>query len=114
LPPEIDVPEALPSWTDFAQAKQEDRNWDNEEELRGILHRNDARWHKSYGWVVVILMWFFVCLFLSTLVVLAVHYLTPASFLTDAQLSRIQSIIFSGTIGSVVTSMLQKRINKSY
>jgi len=113
LPPEIDVPEEFPSWTDFAQAEQEDRDWANEEELRGVRHRNDVRWHKSYGWVVVILIWFFVILFILTLVVLSIHYLTPLSFLTDAQLSRIQSIIFSGTIGSVVTGMLQRRVNKA-
>jgi len=113
LPPEIDVPEELPSWTDFAQAKQEDKNWANEEELRGVLHRNDVRWHKSYGLVVVVLMWFFVALFVWTLVVLSIHYLTSWSFLTDAQLSRIQSIVFSGTVGSVVTGMLQRRINKT-
>jgi len=113
FPPEIDVPEDWPSWADFAQAKQEDRNWENEEELRGVKHRNDVRWHKSYGWIVVILMWSFVALFLVTLVVLSIHYLMPWSFLTEAQLSRIQSIVFSGTIGSVVTGVLQRHINKN-
>jgi len=59
LPPDIETPDDAPMWVTLSQARREGINWSNEEELRGIHHRNDVLWHKSYWVIVVIMMWSF-------------------------------------------------------
>jgi len=44
----------------------------------------------------------------------ATHYLSPDKFhwLSDDQLSKIQSVLFSGGMGAVVSGIIQKQLKK--
>jgi len=52
----------------------------------------------------------FTALFVAAVVVWAVHFLTPLCWLSEEQLSKLQSIIFSGSLGAVVSTYLQKHL----
>jgi hypothetical protein len=53
-------------------------------------------------------------MFALSLIVWSWHYLAPAcvTWLTAEQLSKIQSVIFSGSLGAIVTSILKKQLDK--
>lgn len=110
VPPPSEAEQNPPKWADISQAKAEEKNWRNEDKLKGVKVSNDILWYRVYGWVVVILMLFFVSLFCVSLGVWVVHYVTPCSWLSPDQLSKIQSIIFSGSLGAIVSSYMQKKL----
>lgn len=103
-----------PRWIGYQQAKAEERNWDKEGKLRGQEENNHLLWLKAYGRLVALFLIFFALLFLGSLGSWAAHYLLPEKFhwLTLDQLSKIQSVLFSGSIGGVVTLMAQKQMSK--
>jgi len=112
VPPPADSDLNLPKWADVSQAKAEERNWPDEDRLKGVKLRNDILWHRVYGWIVALMMIFFSLVFVASLGVWIIHYITAYGWLTDEQLSKIQSVIFSGSIGAVVSSYMQKQLLK--
>ncbi len=107
-------PNNLPAWLGDSEARAEEKNWDKEGKLRGQEERNQLLWLKAYGWIVIIFLLFFALLFLGSLCAWAAHYLLPPSYhwLTDIQLSKIQSVLFSGSIGGVVSLIAQRQLSK--
>lgn len=93
-------------------AKKEEKNWPDEDALTGVKRRNEIWWHTAYGVVIIFLMIFLVLIFMASLGVWVWHYLTPYVFLNPEQLSKIQSVIFSGSLGAIVSSYMQKQLNK--
>lgn len=61
---------------------------------------------------VVIMMCFFVTVFMASLGAWVIHYITPWCWLTPEQLSKIQSVIFSGSLGAIVSAYMQKQLSK--
>lgn len=110
LPP--DPPPQKPNWAQDSRARKEHKNWDDEDALRGVKTKNDILWHKCYGWIVVFIMFLLVAIFTASLVVWVWHQITPYLFLTAEQLSKIQSVIFSGTLGAIVSTYMQKQLAK--
>ncbi len=112
-PPPPEYENELP-WADDTLAKEEDKYWADEEKLRGQKTKNDILWLKVYGFVVVMIMVIFAMLFLGSLTAWAFHYLTPICWhwLDDNQLSKIQSVIFSGSLGGIVSFVAQKQLSK--
>jgi hypothetical protein len=110
LPPDLKVEEA-PRWAD-GLARKEERLWPDEEMLKGVKNRNDIWWHTAYGVVVIVLMVFVVLVFMASLGVWVWHQITPHQFLTPDQLGKIQSVIFSGSLGAIVSGYLQKQLTK--
>lgn len=121
-PPEQGEP--LP-WADDRRAEKEENAFDDEKELRGQRTRNDLWWLQSYGLLVVLVTWFFVLLLLASLLVWSWHQLAPEpspgclegatrcwQWLTEEQESKIQSIIFSGSIGAIVSAVAQRQLRK--
>ena len=112
-PPAIPVsPEELkapPSWA-AVDAQTELKKWP---ELDEIKQANDRRWLIVYGWILVALSVVFASVFLGAFVVWSWHYLTNWTWLQDAQLNKIQSILFSGGMGAVVTSIVRTQIGKT-
>ena len=104
--------ESLPAWVKMDNAKQEEKYWADEDKLRGAKQKNDLLWLRYYGWVIVALMVFFVVVFIVTLGVWVIHHITPWSWLTADQLSKIQSVIFSGSLGAIVSAFMQKQLSK--
>ena len=100
-----------PRWYVDSLAKSEDKNWTDEDSLRGQRNTNNLRFLRVYGWIVVVLMVFFSVLFGTSLLIWSLHYLTPIGWLTDDQLSKIQSVIFSGTLGAVIANVFRNQIS---
>lgn len=107
-------PNEAPAWIGDLKAKAEEDNWDKEDKLRGQKEKNDLLWLTAYGWVVTVSLVFFAVLFVGSLGSWAAHYLLPVQFhwLAGEQLSKIQSILFSGSIGGVVSLIAQKELSK--
>lgn len=103
-----------PSWATDTMAQKEERFFPDEAALKGQRHKNDMAWLRAYGWVVVVLMWFFSILFIVSVFAWAWHYLMPVScfWLSEEQLSKIQSVIFSGGLGGVVATVAQRQLAK--
>jgi hypothetical protein len=104
----------IPSWVDQDKAVSEGKNWPDEKSLRGQSNANDLRWLWFYGHLVVVLTGVFCILFISSLLSWSWHYLAPDKWhwLDADQLSKIQSVVFSGSLGAIVSSILQKQISK--
>ncbi|MDR2213075.1 MAG: hypothetical protein LBE21_05550 [Pseudomonadales bacterium] len=105
LPADLDA--RLPWANDSAE--EEDKSWGD---LDAVRRTNDKRWLMVYGWVLVVLTITFTATFLCTLVVWAWHYLTPWPWLTDAQLDKIQSVLFSGGMGAVISGIVRAQMEK--
>lgn len=105
-------PEKTPSWADQDAAKKEDRNW---AKLDTINNRNDAWWLSTYGVVIVAITAIFALLFLASLVIWSFHYLAPScwGWLDERQLGKVQSVLFSGGMGAVVSTIIQKQLSKN-
>lgn len=102
----------VPSWAKDDKAKLEEKLWGDEDSLRGVKLQNDILWHRVYGWAVVVVMCFFVIVFMASLGAWVFHYVTPWSWLSPEQLSKIQSVIFSGSLGAIVSAYMQKQLSK--
>jgi hypothetical protein len=109
VPPPKDDP---PLWTIDPKARNEEKYFGDEDLLKGVRVENEVRWLKAYGLIVPVMMWFFAFLYLAALTSYALHFLTPYVWLSDAQLSKIQSIIFSGSVGAFVASVVLKHHSK--
>lgn len=112
VPPPPQGTALSPAWAKDSKAKLEEKYWSDEDRLRGVKLKNDILWHQVYGWVVVALMIFFVLTFCVSLAVWILHYVSPWGWLTPEQLSKIQSVIFSGTLGAIVSAYMQKRLTQ--
>lgn len=112
VPPPTEAEANPPKWSDVSQAKAEEKNWTDEDQLKGVKVNNDILWHRVYGIVVVVLMVFLVLVFLASLGAWVIHYVTPFSWLDDEQLSKIQSVIFSGSLGAIVSSYMHRQLSK--
>lgn len=113
--PETPVPPPVigdpPQWADGGMATDEDIRWS---ELDEVKRGNDRRWLRVYGWVVVAITVTFTFIFLSSLLVWAAHYLLPEKclWLTDAQIAKVQSVLFSGGMGAVISSVIKRQFDK--
>lgn len=112
----------IPQWAD-ERAVEEVRKWPDETALRGQKTRNQLWALQLAGYLVPGLM---IALFVSFVAALGIwvwHFLTPEAcvtvkdgppdcyhWLTADQLSRIQSVIFSGALGAIVSRLAQKHL----
>jgi len=112
VPPPENPPK--PKWQSDQKALAEVGNWDNEGILRGQEEKNHLLWLKLYGFVTLAFLGTFTLLFLGSLLSWSWHYMAPecCHWLTEQQLSKIQSVLFSGSIGGVVSLMAQKQLSK--
>jgi hypothetical protein len=111
--PPPDDPDVIYPWAAL-DAKREERDWEHESQLRGQETRNQVWFLWAYGIAIVIFLSVFALLFLGSLIAWSLHYLLPMCYhwLTDDQLSKIQSVLFSGSIGGVISVMAQKHLSK--
>lgn len=114
-PPEIPTPAApsSPQWAaKDSLATSEGKHWADLEEARA---HNDTRWLRWYGRVIVVFTLAFSGLFLASLLVWSFHYLAPAcwGWLSPEQLAKVQSVLFSGGLGAIVSTIVQKQLAKS-
>lgn len=111
--PKVPPPGAeLPLWADSSMAEDEKRNWSA---LEVVNHQNDVRWAKVYGWVVVSAT---VAVTATALVIFLVwtwHYIAPSkwTWIDVTRLEHLQSIIFSGGLGAIVSTIIQRQVTKN-
>ena len=96
---------AAPRWSKDDKARREVQLWPDEAGLRGRRMKNEDTLLQVFGWLTPTLVCIFALLFVVALGAWAFHYVTPWSFLNPDQLSKIQSVIFSGTLGAIVSSL---------
>ncbi len=108
FPPEDDEP----PWFDASLGRREEKEWSHLDEVH---QRNDKRWLSAYGWIILVFTIVFSTLFIVSLIAWSWHYLAPErlGWLSPAQMSKIQSVLFSGGMGAVVSSIVQKQLAKS-
>lgn len=124
LPPESvfgipppDVPSSGLRWAS-SPARKEEKEWG---ELDKIKHQNDGRWLRVYGWILVSLTIVFAAIFISALLIWSWHHLAPAfldqtrlHWLNPEQIGKIQSILFSGGMGAVISGIVKNQISKGH
>lgn len=104
-------PSAIGAWADQGPAKEEERNWSSLAEIR---ESNDRNWLKFYGVIVICIAAVFTLIFLGSLVIWALHYMLPRCYLwlDPDQLSKIQSVLFSGGMGAVISSLIKRQMDR--
>ncbi|MEM1388803.1 MAG: hypothetical protein AAF748_13590 [Pseudomonadota bacterium] len=99
-------------WKSDQTAQAEKSDWPNPEALQGTKDENTLRLLRNSGVIAVVLMWFFAVVFMASMAVWLIHYLTPFGWLDEQQLSRIQTVVFSGSLGALVSAFAQKHIGQ--
>lgn len=108
--PTIPSEQVAPPFWARVDAEKEDRKWSDLDEVKLT---NDRRWLKVYGWLLVVVTVVFALVFLGSFVVWAIHNLTSLCWLSPHQLEKIQSVLFSGGMGAIVTSIVRTQIGKA-
>lgn len=114
--PPIEVVKDPPfPWGRDTLANHEEKSFDDENALKAQKTKNDLTWLKVYGLITVFIAIFLTLLFVVMIVVLSVHYMGHKdwAWLDAERLSKIQTIVFSSTLGSIVSSVITKQISKS-
>lgn len=110
-PPNSDVL----SWAgDSKMATAEEEQWPNESAINNVKSKNDVLWHTWYGKIVVGLLLFFVLVFVVIASIVTWHYIMPDywTWLSPDRLSKLQAVVFSGSIGSVITSVAKRQLSR--
>ena len=100
----------LPKWHQDDRAKKENEKWGDDEALGAIKNKNDQRIHSVYGWIVAVFMILLSIVFAFSIISWAWHYLAPANcgWLEKEQFEKIQAILFSGSLGAILSHVIQK------
>jgi len=104
---------AYPSWVNLnARSRQEDKKWDSLDDIR---LSNDSRWLRVYGWLLLLLTVMFALAFLTAFLVWGLHYIGKPEWLwlKDHQLDKIQSVLFSGGMGAIVSGIIRSQLAKA-
>ncbi len=98
-------------WDQDLDANAENSKWPDQESLQGTKDENTLKLLRHSGPIAVFFMWFFALVFVASISVWLFHFLTPWGWLTDLQLSKIQTVVFSGSLGALVSAFVQKHIS---
>ena len=100
------------TWSDDYLALHEEEKFPDERQLRAAYDRNKLRVIRHSGIIIVAIMWIVTGVFLAAFVLWIWHQLAPPGFcwMTPEQLAKVQTIIFSGAVGGLVTTAVQKYI----
>ena len=110
------APPPSPDWVEGKEweidksAQDEKSKWPDQAALDGTKVVSIRRFIQHSGIIAVCMMWFFAIAFTSSIAVWLIHFLTTWTWLDNDQLAKIQTVIFSGSLGAVVTTFAQKHI----
>lgn len=99
-------------WKQDPVAEAEKSKWPDQESLKGTKDENTLMLLRHSGKIAVCMMWFFALVFVASMGVWLFHFLTPWGWLTELQLSKIQTVVFSGSLGALVSAFAQKHITQ--
>ena len=97
-------------WEIDMAARGEESKWPDQTALKGTKDVNILMLLQNSGYIAVGLMYFFAGAFVVSMTIWLIHFLAPFGWLQPEQLSKIQTVIFSGTLGAIVTAYAQKHI----
>jgi len=101
------------SWAK-GQPQQEVNAWSSLDDIRRF---NDGRWLRVYGWMVVLLTVAFGLAFLAAFLIWGWHHIVPAKepwiWLEAHQLNKIQSVLFSGGMGAIISGIIRAQLAKT-
>lgn len=107
----------MPDWANLDEAKLEEKGWGKLDDQR---LENDHRWLKHFGYMLVGLTWLFAVIFSGALLAWAWHYIGPEyvfgwqlHWLSVDQLTKIQSLLFSGGMGAVISGLVRGQLSKA-
>ncbi|MEC5293494.1 MULTISPECIES: hypothetical protein [unclassified Aurantimonas] len=114
VPPPPSGADAQTPWADDRQAALEDKNWADEEKLRGQRGKNRFWFLLNSGLLSVVFMWFFSAVFIASMSVWLIHYLAPVAWqwLNSDQLGKIQTVVFSGSVGALVSAFANRHFSE--
>ena len=95
-------------WEDDSLAQFEEDADHLDAQIRAQEKRNKLNFTRAVGWIVVRFIFFAGGLLAAGIAVLAYHYMTPWCFLSEAELHKLQSIIFSGALGAMVSALARQ------
>ncbi|MDP2356158.1 MAG: hypothetical protein Q8M31_08845 [Beijerinckiaceae bacterium] len=100
------------TWSDDYFALKEEEKFPNEAELKSAHDHNKIRVVKHSGIIIVVILWVVSLLFVSSFACWMWHQIAPQKWMWMAkeQLDQIKTIIFSGAIGGLMTTAVQKYI----
>ena len=100
-------------WKTDSAAQSEASRWPDQAALQGTKDVNTLNLLRHSGRLAVVLMWFIAVAYVVSMGVWLFHFLTPYEWewLQPEQLSKIQTVIFSGSLGAVVTVFVQKHLS---
>lgn len=101
-PSSLEIPWAYPE-----QAKKENETWSD---LENVKHINTLRWTRVYGWIVLGVTITFSFIFLCAFLIWSWHYLTPWTWLDDEKLNKIQTVLFSGSMGAMLRYVFVSKV----
>ena len=103
-------------WADDSLARKEEKLWPKEGSLRGQERRNQLWFLKTLGFIIPCLMVIFFLIFASSLIAWAIHQLVPEcwTWMSERQLSNVQSVIFSGTLGAIVSAYANHKLSQQF
>lgn len=115
VPPPPDFAESMPWAAKDSLAKEESERFGELDDLQKQRVANNVAWLKTYGIVVMIMTIVFTTIFGVSLIVWSLHYILPEKclWLTAEQLSKIQSVLFSGGMGAIVSSIIKKQLDST-
>lgn len=99
--------ENSPKWLKDSLANLEVENFDK---LDKINKRNQSWWLFTIGICGVVLIIALFAGFILTFVTWVIHQISNCGWLDSVKLSKIESVIFSGTMGAILTTAAQKYI----
>lgn len=106
-----------PKWAAVSEARKEEQGWDSLDKKR---LENDLNWLEQYGRMVIIFSWAFAVIFLASFCIWAWHYIGPSEawgirlhWVDQDKLSKIQSLLFSGGMGAVVSGTIRAQLGKA-
>lgn len=110
-PPDIPAPSVgeSPAWAEAGLAQAEKRAWS---ELDDVQTKNDVRWARTYGFILVAATITVTGVALGIFVIWAWHYVARDSWtwIDAPRLEHLQSVVFSGGMGAIVSGIIQRQL----
>jgi hypothetical protein len=97
-------------WQDDSLADFETNVDHLEDQIRAQEKQNRLNFTVALGKIVIWAVYTASALLILGVVILAFHYMTPWDFLSESDLHKLQSIIFSGALGAMISTIAKQYI----
>ena len=101
-------------WQAESRVSGETQAWADEKAIKGARDANTVSFLRHSGWIGIVFMYFVAFVFIISIAIWFVHFLAPDQWqwLSETQLSKIQTVIFSGSFGAILSAYAQRHLNQ--